>query len=57
MQGDRLDNITNQYLGNPEQFWQLCDANDVFHPGELTESTGYKIRITLPKGIPGNNNA
>ena len=57
VQGDRLDNITNQYLGDPEQFWQLCDANNVLHPEELTESIGLKIRITLPEGIPGNNNA
>lgn len=56
-QGDRLDNITNQYLGDPEQFWQLCDANNVLHPEELTEKIGFKIRITLPEGIPGNNNA
>ncbi|MCD4790093.1 MAG: LysM peptidoglycan-binding domain-containing protein [Bacteroidales bacterium] len=56
-QGDRLDNITNRYLGDPEQFWQLCDANNVLHPEELTESIGSKIRITLPEGIPGNNNA
>lgn len=54
---DRLDNIANQYLGDPERFWQICDANNVFHPDELTEEPGNKIRITLPEGIPGNNNA
>lgn len=56
-EGDRLDNLANQYLGDPEQFWQICDANNVLHPEELTESIGFKIRITLPEGIPGNNNA
>ena len=55
-EGDRLDNITNQYLGDPEQFWQLCDANNVLHPEELTESIGFKIQITLPEGIPGYKN-
>ncbi len=56
-EGDRLDNITHQYLGDPERFWQICDANDVLLPDELTEDIGSKIKITLPEGIPGNNNA
>lgn len=54
-EGERLDNITAQYLGDPEQFWRLCDANDAMHPNELTNTVGRKIRITLPEGIPGNN--
>ena len=52
-QGDRLDNITAQYLGDPEQFWRVCDANAAMRPNELTESIGRRIRITLPEGIPG----
>ncbi|NCD71691.1 LysM peptidoglycan-binding domain-containing protein [Mucilaginibacter agri] len=55
--GDRLDNIASQYLGDPEKFWQICDANNVLHPGELTETLGTQIKITLPAGIPGYNNA
>jgi hypothetical protein len=55
-QGDRPDNITNQYLGDPEQFWRLCDANNVMRPDELTETIGRVIRITLPEGIPGSSN-
>ena len=53
VQGERLDNITAQYLGDPEQFWRLCDANRALHPEELTETIGRKLRITLPEGIPG----
>lgn len=53
-EGERLDNITAQYLGDPEQFWRLADANDGMHPNDLTETVGGKIRITLPEGIPGN---
>lgn len=52
-EGDRLDNVTAQYLGDPEQFWQLCDANRAMHPDELTETPGERLRITLPAGIPG----
>lgn len=56
-QGERLDNITAQYLGDPEQFWQLCDANGAMHPDELTETIGRRLRITLPQGIPGVSHA
>lgn len=52
-QGDRLDNITARYLGDPEQFWRLCDANGVIRPGELTETLARRIRVTLPEGVPG----
>jgi hypothetical protein len=51
-QGDRLDNITAQYLGDPEQFWRVCDANNAMRPDELTETIGRRLRITLPEGIP-----
>jgi hypothetical protein len=51
-QGDRLDNITAHYLGDPEQFWRICDANAALRPEEL-EEIGRWLRITLPEGIPG----
>jgi hypothetical protein len=56
-QGERLDNIASKYLGDPGQFWRLCDANDAMRPDELTETVGRRIRITLPEGIPGVPNA
>lgn len=56
-QGERLDNITAQYLGDPEQFWRVCDGNGAMRPEELTETTGRRLRITLPEGIPGIPNA
>jgi hypothetical protein len=52
-QGDRLDRITTSTLGDPEQFWRLCDGNGVIRPDELTETVGRRIRITLPEGVPG----
>jgi hypothetical protein len=51
--GDRLDNLAASYLGDPEQFWQICDANDAMEPDDLTATPGRRIRITLPEGIPG----
>lgn len=55
--GDRLDNLAALYLGDPEQFWRLCDANGAVSPADLTETIGRRLRITLPEGIPGINNA
>ena len=56
-EGDRPDNIANQFLGDSEKFWQLCDANNIMHPEELTATPGTEIKITLPEGIPGYNHA
>jgi hypothetical protein len=57
VQGDRLDNITARYLGDPLQFWRVCDANRAMRPEELTEVLGRRLRITLPEGIVGAANA
>lgn len=46
-QGERLDNITARYLGDPTLFWKICDANGVLHPSEL-EELGRVVRIALP---------
>jgi hypothetical protein len=51
--GDRLDNLAASYLGDPEQFWRICDANGAVAPHELTDTPGRPIRITLPEGVPG----
>ena len=51
--GDRLDNLAASYLGDPEQFWRVCDANAAMHPREMTSPAGRRLRITLPEGIPG----
>jgi hypothetical protein len=51
--GDRVDNLAARYLGDPLQYWRICDANRAMRPAELTETVGYRLRITLPEGIPG----
>jgi hypothetical protein len=55
---DRLDNLANNYLGDPELFWQVCDANRTLRPADLTDApSGVNrprfIRIGLPAGVPG----
>jgi hypothetical protein len=52
-EGERPDTIAASYLGDPEQFWRLCDANAAMHPAELTATLGRRLRITLPEGIVG----
>jgi hypothetical protein len=52
---DRLDNLAAQFVGDPEQYWQICDANAVLSAEEL-ETPGEVIAITLPAGIPGGSN-
>jgi hypothetical protein len=52
-EGDRVDNVAAHYLGDPELYWRLCDANLVLRPQDLTARPGSRIRITLPAGIPG----
>jgi hypothetical protein len=54
-QAERLDNITARYLGDPELFWRVADANSAMRPEELVEKVGRKLRITLPQGITGTS--
>jgi hypothetical protein len=53
-QGERLDNIAAAYLGDPDLFWRLCDANCAMRPQDLTDTLGKSLRITLPAGITGS---
>ncbi|MCP5129687.1 MAG: LysM domain-containing protein [Pseudomonadales bacterium] len=55
VEGDRVDNLAAHYLGDPQLYWRLCDANGVMRPDMLTATTGARIAITLPKGVPGQS--
>jgi hypothetical protein len=55
--GDRLDQIAAAYLGDPEAFWRVADANGAMAPEALTDRTGRRLRITLPAGVPGAEDA
>lgn len=47
-QGDRLDQIAAQALGDPEHFWRICDANDAMNPSHLTSEIGRVLRVPVP---------
>jgi hypothetical protein len=49
VQGDRLDLIAARTLGDPEQFWRVCDANNAMEPGELTAKNGVTVRVPIPQ--------
>jgi len=52
-EAERLDNVTAQYMDDPQQFWRICDANGAMSPFDLVDHPGQIIRITLPQGIEG----
>ena len=47
--GDRLDTITARTLGDPEQYWRICDANDAMNPLDLTARPGQTLRVPVPQ--------
>ncbi len=46
-QGDRLDLLAGQQLGDPELFWRIADANSAMDPLALTEVPGRKLVIAV----------
>jgi hypothetical protein len=52
-QGDRLDLLAANYLGDPLMFWLICDANGAIRPDQLVETPGKVLNITTPQGVPG----
>ena len=47
--GERLDLIAARTLGDPEQFWRICDANDAMRPSELTDEASRLLRVPVPQ--------
>lgn len=45
--GERLDHIASRYLGDPTQFWRICDATDALSPADL-ETVGRRLPIAMP---------
>ena len=43
VEGDRVDLLAQRYLGQADQWWIICDYNDIFFPLELTPGTILRI--------------
>jgi hypothetical protein len=44
---DRLDHIAARTLGDPTQFWRVCDANNALNPAALV-APGHPLRVPTP---------
>ena len=51
--GDRIDNVAAELLGDPQLYWRIADANAALAPSELLERIGRWLRITMPAGVAG----
>ncbi|HIK04447.1 MAG TPA: hypothetical protein IGS40_06985 [Trichormus sp. M33_DOE_039] len=49
--GDRLDLVTARTLGNSEEYWRVCDTNNVMNPHDLMTPIGRRLRIGLPQSF------
>jgi hypothetical protein len=47
---ERLDQLAARTLGDPEQFWRLCDANDAMNPFDLIHDSDGRLRLPAPYG-------
>jgi hypothetical protein len=47
--GDRLDLLTARTLGDPLQFWRVCDANNALYPFDLMAEIGRTVRVPIPQ--------
>ena len=50
IEGDRPDLAAFRTLGDPEQFWRLCDLNLIRRPVDLTARSGTQVLIPGPVG-------
>jgi len=46
--GDRIDLVAGRTIGDPQQFWRVCDANAAVDP-EAIVLPGRRLRIAGPK--------
>jgi len=52
-EGDRPDLVAHRALGDPEQFWRLCDVNREMRPSDLTDGPGRLLLVPGPGGPAG----
>jgi hypothetical protein len=48
-QGERLDVLTAPALGDPEQYWRVCDANNAMYPPDLIAAPQQHLRVPVPQ--------
>lgn len=48
-EGERLDQLADRVLGDPRQYWRLCDANDGLDPESLARTPGAVLLVADPR--------
>ncbi len=46
---ERLDHLATRTIGDPEQFWRICDASDVMNPPEAAAEPARVFRVPVPQ--------
>ncbi|MDQ1287760.1 MAG: hypothetical protein QG622_1325 [Actinomycetota bacterium] len=52
-EGERIDHVAADAIGDPTAWWQLADANGVSDPEDLVGEPGAVLRVTYPLGVRG----
>lgn len=50
--GERIDMVAARTLGDPQHYWQICDANNAMYPAELTDGQARRLRVPVPQFQP-----
>ena len=45
-EGDRLDLVSSRTIGDPLQYWRICDAHEAMNPAELEAEPGRVLWIS-----------
>lgn len=57
IENDRIDGVSAEAFGDPEQYWRICDANGEAEPAEATRTLGRLLLIPLPLEIADNGDS
>ena len=54
---ERIDRVADEFYGDPEQYWRICDANGVEHPAQALDPVGRLLLIPVPLEMTGRGNS
>jgi hypothetical protein len=52
--GERLDQLAARTIGDPGQYWRICDANEVLNPAAVDLGPGRLLLIPLADTFGGS---
>jgi hypothetical protein len=54
---ERVDQVADDFYGDPQQYWRICDANGVERPAETCEPVARLLVIPSPLELSGRGDA